>query len=72
MTLCCLELFVIADSSNIVRGMLIEDDEACGTLSVNSVKLSLILNGDPREFLTIPENVSPLKFCGCTACKLRS
>ena len=72
MTVCCLELFVIVDSLNIVRGMLIEDDEACGTLSLNSVKLSLILNGDLREFLTIPENVSPLKFCGCTASKLRS
>ena len=46
MILCCLELVVIVDSLNFVRGILIEEDEACGTLSLNSVKLSLILNGD--------------------------
>ena len=70
MILCCLELFVIIDSSNIVRGILIEEDEPCGTWSLYCIKLSLILNGDIRDFLTIPENVSPLKFCGCTACIL--
>jgi hypothetical protein len=64
MILCCLELFVIVDSLNIVRGILIEEDEACGTLSLNSVNTNIL------DFLTIPENVSPPKFCGCTACTL--
>jgi hypothetical protein len=40
MILCCLELFVIVDSLNIVRGILIEEDEACGTWS--SVNTDLI------------------------------
>jgi hypothetical protein len=69
MILCRLELFVIVDSLNIVRGMLSEEDEACGTWSLNSVKLPFF-NGDIRDFLTFPENVSPLNCRGCTACIL--
>jgi hypothetical protein len=63
MILCCLELFVIVDSLNIVPGILIEEDETCGTLLLDSVNTNIL------DFLTIrPENVSPLNVCGCTAC----
>jgi hypothetical protein len=60
MILCCLELFVIVDSLNIVPGILIEEDETCGTLLLDSVNTEIFW-----DFLTIrPENVSPLNVCG--------
>ncbi len=70
MAVCCLELFVMINSLNIVRGILMEADEAVGTLSLKFVEMLLLFNSDSRDFSTIPENDRPVKFCGRTVCKL--
>ena len=68
MTDSCVELFLMVDSLNIVRGILMEADESIGTVSVNFVEMLFFFNS--WDFLTIPENARPVKVCGWTTCKV--
>ena len=62
------EVFVSVESPKMLFGILRDEADSLGiTVSLKFVEMLSFFSGE--RFSTLPENVSPLKDCGCTASK---
>ena len=62
----------VFDSSNTVLGILMQDVELHGTLSLNTIKLEVAFDNTCSDLRSAPKNVIPPYVCRVISCRLTS